>query len=1688
MSNSSSNSDSFDCNLAVVIGINQYQERGISDLNTARFDAKRLKKILEKKYNYEVKLFTDEPITSRCNWKNATFANITNYLKTELPLKIKSFQNKRVRLLFYFAGHGTPPEGEDGDAGFLLPQDAEISQRKEWLSMKDIHDKLIDLECHHLLIILDCCYAGAFRFGTRHLGAAMPEVLSKQLYERYSEHPAGQVIASTTHNQEAFDIINDNRGKIENSQHSPFAEFLFRALEEGAADYNKDGITTVRELDLYLSENLYERTKDRKRPQVSRTWFLPKLDEGEFFFQTGAEFDPEKLPDAIALNKDNNPYRGLESFEEAHSRFFFGRSEKINELQKRIDSDDRPLTTVLGISGSGKSSLVKAGLIPQLREDRTQWRILKPISPGATVFKDLARAVLPLKLEDSDPDLKSLKLLDELLKNARRKNPRDEKLQDLYAQWRRTDPEEKLLLIIKYYELLKELSSDDETQQQLLAALRKQGLKNSRLVLDNLDRLKQCKCNWAEQNQLEEDYQRYKQKIDDWSKAWQQDGKQFGDFVAENCPKNIQTKILLVIDQFEQIITQCDRKEREQFLNALYSALKTCPQQLRLVLTLRSDYQHNFENSEQLKEYWEKSLFRLGQMKRDQLREAIEQPALAQVLYFETNDEGKSLVDQLLDDLGETPGGLPLLSFTLSELYYAYIKKQQSDRTLKWQDYENLGGVTKSLTSRATQEYNNLALDFVQDEALSYEPAEAKARKTMLRWIMLRMVNLNGGEKAKRRVLDDELKYDDEKTNQYRELVINCFVDARLLVKGTNLEGKSYVEPIHDVLIRDWQKITDWLSETQEESRRKYLKLLGMKLPIVSWRKKHKQEQKKFDFNLQREITIAALRYKEVIKQQSKNTADWLWHDDPRLPLVEQVYRSSDNWLNEKEIEFFEKSDSKKKARIFRRWSIFISAFAILAGFTSAIFIQLQIANTREKVARVQNLLSVNPTEGLVLAIEAVGDTQRPLLKPFFKSTFPSVQSSLLSAIQLSKERNILKGHQMAVTSVAISQDRNIIVSGSVDRTVRLWNKQGYLISPPLEGHNAPVNSVDISKDGQIIVSADRGTTGKIIIWDREGKKIISPFNHGSAVNSIVISESGEFILSGGWDKKLKIWDTKGQLITPPIEHESAVTSIAVSKDNNTIVSGTYDGKVYLWNLNGKPISSPFDKHENPVYSVTISDDGEIIGSSGDPGTILLWNREGKLITSPIQENIPSTRSVTIDDTKKILASSGYDSLIRIRNLQGKIVNPLLRGHQEFVNSVDINNKEEIIVSGSNDTTIRLWDNQFDFISPPFTAHNEGNNNSIGANSIDISGDGQLIVSGGRDNKVKLWDRNGNLIISTLEDHDEWVMSVALSDNRKVIVTGSRDNTVRLWNQEGKSLAKPLIFNEDITSVAIDSIGETIASGSLDGVVRLFNRKGEFIAPPLKGHDSEYGNVIVKVSENGDVIASASFDNIVKIWNRKGESIIPPFTAHRDIITALDISNDGQVIVTGSRDRRVILWDNQGNIIGEPLEHQAGITSVSISSDSSYIITTSSDGLMHRWDNKGNKIGQSIQGSIFSSVVISKDRETVITASYDGTIQFWRGGDWLNWLNMACNRLINHPIFLESEEASKLAIKTCQDYGWKDRENSEFLINQGFYLAINSKFNLAANKIEEAHKFNPDIMAQDLIKKAKITSGFYKTE
>jgi uncharacterized caspase-like protein len=251
----SMNPSEFKLNLAVVVGINDYQN-GISTLGTAKQDAEAIAAILETEYQYQVHLITDA---------TATQSTLKAWLETDLPIAMKKATPSR--LLFYFAGHGIALNGDDGPQGYLIPQDAKLGDVSTYLPMQQVEAALTQLSCLHCLVILDCCFAGAFRWSSTRKLIPITETIHKERYDRFIQDPAWQVITSAASDQYALDNLDlkGDRGIAKNNtNHSPFAAALIEALSGSADAYPPanngkpagNGVITATELYLYLRDSV----------------------------------------------------------------------------------------------------------------------------------------------------------------------------------------------------------------------------------------------------------------------------------------------------------------------------------------------------------------------------------------------------------------------------------------------------------------------------------------------------------------------------------------------------------------------------------------------------------------------------------------------------------------------------------------------------------------------------------------------------------------------------------------------------------------------------------------------------------------------------------------------------------------------------------------------------------------------------------------------------------------------------------------------------------------------------------------------------------------------------------------------------------------------------------------------------------------------------------------------------------------------------------------------------------------------------------------------------------------------------------------------------------------------------------------------------------------------------------------
>ncbi|KAF7970202.1 hypothetical protein HWV62_24790 [Athelia sp. TMB] len=464
----------------------------------------------------------------------------------------------------------------------------------------------------------------------------------------------------------------------------------------------------------------------------------------------------------------------------------------------------------------------------------------------------------------------------------------------------------------------------------------------------------------------------------------------------------------------------------------------------------------------------------------------------------------------------------------------------------------------------------------------------------------------------------------------------------------------------------------------------------------------------------------------------------------------------------------------------------------------------------------------------------------------------------------------VLQGHKGSVLSVAFSPDGSKIVSGSDDKTVRVWDVvTGQLAIPPLQGHQGYVWSVAFSPDGSRIVSGSDDQT--VRVWDAvTGQLAIPPLRgHQGSVLSVAFSPDGSKIVSGSSDRTVRVWDAvTGQLVFPPLQgHQAYVWSVAFSPDGSKIVSGSDDQSIHVWDtVTGQPAFPPLRGHEGSVLSVAFSPDGSKIVSGSSDKTVRVWDAvTGLLVFPPFQRHEDYVRSVAFSpDGSKIVSGSG-DRTVRVWDaITGRLAFPTLQGDQGYVWSVAFSPDGSKIVSGSDDQTVRVWDavtGQRAFL--PLPGHEES------VNSVAFSPDGSKIVSGSDDKTVRVWDAvTGQPVFPPLQGHQGSVLSVVFSPDGSKIVSGSDDQTVRVW----------------------------------DAVT------GKQAFPPLQGHEGSVNSVAF--SPDGSKIVSGSDDKTVRVWDPvTGQSALPPFLGHNDVVESVMYSADGSKIISGSAGIHIRVWD-----------------------------------------------------------------------------------------------------------------------------------------------------------------------------------
>ena len=627
---------------------------------------------------------------------------------------------------------------------------------------------------------------------------------------------------------------------------------------------------------------------------------------------------------------------------------------------------------------------------------------------------------------------------------------------------------------------------------------------------------------------------------------------------------------------------------------------------------------------------------------------------------------------------------------------------------------------------------------------------------------------------------------------------------------------------------------------------------------------------------------------------------------------------------------------------------------------------------------------------------------------------------------QLQHTHQQITGHDGSVLAVTVAEldGRPVVISGSDDRTVRVWDSAiGTSVGDPFTGHDGWVRAVTVAElDGRpVVISGSDDRT--VRVWDlATGTPVSGQFTgHNDWVRAVTVAEldGRPVVISGSDDRTVQVWDlaTGTPLGEPFTGHGGPVLAVAVAEMGGrpVVISGSGDGTVRVWDLStGAPVGDPFTGHDGAVNAVAVAelDGGPVVISGSGDGTVRVWDLStGIPVGDPFTGHDGAVNAVAVADLdgRRMVVSGSDDETVRVWDLAtGVPVGDPFTGHDGLVLAVAVAELDErpVVISGSDDETVRVWDLSTGIpVGDPFTGH-DGAVNAVAVADVDGR---PVVISGSDEETVRVWDLStGAPVGEPFTGHGGPVLGVVVAelDERPVVISGSGDKTLRVWDLSTRiPVGDPFRGHDDwVRAVAVAELGgrPVVISGSDDGTVRMWDLStGTPVGDPFRGHNDWVLAVAVAELDGRPVVISGSFDKTVRVWDlATGTPVGDPFTGHDGAINVVAVEElDGRpVVISGGGDGTVRMWDlATGTQVGDPFTgHDGPVLAVAVGElgGRPVVISGSDDGTVRVWDlATGTPVGDPFTGHsgrvLAVAVAELGGRPVVISGSFDKTVRVW---------------------------------------------------------------------------------------------------
>jgi len=513
-----------------------------------------------------------------------------------------------------------------------------------------------------------------------------------------------------------------------------------------------------------------------------------------------------------------------------------------------------------------------------------------------------------------------------------------------------------------------------------------------------------------------------------------------------------------------------------------------------------------------------------------------------------------------------------------------------------------------------------------------------------------------------------------------------------------------------------------------------------------------------------------------------------------------------------------------------------------------------------------------------------------------------------------------LTGPASTVYSLAFSRNGHVLAAGGADDTVRLWDMTSPARARPLStltGPAGPVNSVAFSPDGTMLAAGS--DDGKIWLWhltpQRRPKPTSAPLTGPAPpVASVAFSPDGSILAAGGKDGKVWLWHLiphhRPVPDRPLTGAANRIYAVGFSPDGTAIAAGSADGTARVWDLATRAVSTIVP--HPPIVIALTWDGADHLITAGADGDARFW-----FLPSPVLRTVGKANGVAFSQRDDLLASASNDLELWNPHTRTRMAARTVSG--AVVNAVAFAPRGMILAAGYSNGMAQLWHTAGSLapLSEPFRASAFGLVESVAFNK-----GGTLLATAGDDGTVRLWAVSNparpRLLVARHYTGAE-AYSVAFSPDGHLLADGNGDDLtwlLRITNpahpvRPGSPLRGPSRF---VISVAFSPDGHTLAVGSADKTVWLWDTTNPAHPRRLRTRLTGPTGYVYSVafSPNGHTLAAGDTDGSVWLWNMQTPApptLIADLTGISGQVFSVAFSADGQTLAAASNDGTIHLWD-----------------------------------------------------------------------------------------------------------------------------------------------------------------------------------